>query len=227
MKWVPRTLTSGEPNSLIARFADQSSGGAGLTPDMLKIEIQNDIAGNPGGTLLGTLTSTADITAEANYGFSPTLSISLDGLTNYWLVAKPTNADSVYGWFVTASGTDNGQSGWSLADGYAGTADSGASWIGSLPAVPILSIDATLNSAAVPEPASFVFIGLSCAGFAIRRRVKFASELAPSMSWKSFYESASRTQLASVIKPDGLNREIFPGIFRSLSHPCGKSRSET
>ncbi len=75
--WTAIRFTTGagnwQFNSLIARFADQSSGGAGLTPDMLKIEIQNDIAGNPGGTLLGTLTSTADITAEANYGFSPTL----------------------------------------------------------------------------------------------------------------------------------------------------------
>jgi hypothetical protein len=179
--WTAIRFTTGtgtwQLNSLTARFADQSNGGAGLTPDGLKIEVRSDAGANPGGTLLGSLTSTTNIGLEANYSFSPTASISLAGLTNYWLVAKPTDTNSLYGWIVTASGADNGQSGWSLADNLLGTADSGTSWFSSpLPAVPILSIDATLTSAAVPEPASVAILGLSFLGFSIRRRLRHSAK---------------------------------------------------
>jgi hypothetical protein len=152
--WAAIRFTTGtgtwQFNGLTARFREDSS----LTPDGLLIEVRSDMGASPTGALLGTLTSSTDIVAEANYSFSPTGSISLDGQTDYWLVAKPTNTNSVYGWSLTTSGADNGQSGWSLADHYLGTADSGTTWIGPLPAVPILSIDATLTSAAVPEPSS-------------------------------------------------------------------------
>ncbi len=178
--WTAIRFTTGtgtwQINSLTARFADQSNLNAGLNPDGLKIEVRSDAGANPGGTLLGTLASTTDIVGEANYSFSPTASISLAGLTNYWLVAKPTDANSLYGWIVTASGTDNGQSGWSLANDYVGTPNSGTTWTIPLPAVPILSIDATLTSAAVPEPASVAIIGLSFLGFSIRRRLRHSAK---------------------------------------------------
>ena len=78
---------------------------------------------------------------------------------------------------MTDSGADNGQSGWSLADNYIGTPDSGTTWFSSpLPVVPILSIDATLTSAAVPEPASVAIIGLSFLGFSIRRRLRHSAK---------------------------------------------------
>lgn len=178
--WTAIRFTTGtgtwQLNSLTARFADQSNGSTGLTPDGLKIEVRSDAGANPGGTLLGTLTSTTDIAAVANHSFSPTASISLNGLTNYWLVAKPTNTASLYGWFVTTSSDDNGQSGWSLADDYVGSPNSGTTWTLPLPAVPVLSIDATLTSAAVPEPSSVAIVGLSFVGFSIRRRLRHSAK---------------------------------------------------
>ena len=163
-------------NSLTARLADQSNVNAGLNPDGLQIEVRSDAGANPGGTLLGTLTSTTNIVGQADYLFSPTASISLNGFTNYWLVAKPTNTNSLYGWIMTDSGADNGQSGWSLADNYIGTPDSGTSWTAPLPFIPILSIDATQTSTAVPEPASLAMIGLSFLGFSIRRRLRHSAK---------------------------------------------------
>ncbi len=178
--WTAVRFTTGtgtwQLNSLTARFADQSNGGAGLNPDGLQIEVRSDAGTNPGGTLLGSLTSTTNIGLEANHLFSPTASISLNGLTNYWLVAKPTDTNSLYGWIITASDTDNGQSGWSLADNLLGTANSGTTWTAPLPVVPILSINATLTSAAVPEPASVAIIGLSFLGFSIRRRLRHSAK---------------------------------------------------
>ena len=178
--WTAVRFTTGtgtwQLNSLTARFADQSNGSTGLNPDGLQIEVRSDAGANPGGTLLGSLTSTTNIGLEANHLFSPTASISLNGLTNYWLVAKPTDTNSLYGWILTDSGTDNGQSGWSLADDYNGTANSGTNWTAPLPFVPILSIDATLTSAAVPEPASVAIIGLSFLGFSIRRRLRHSGK---------------------------------------------------
>lgn len=171
--WTAVRFTTGtgtwQLNSLTARLADQSNGGAGLNPDGLQIEVRSDAGTTPGGTHLGSLTSTTNIGLEANYLFLPTAPISLNGLTNYWLLAKPTDTNSLYGWIVTASGTDNGQSGWSLADNYIGTPDSGTNWTAPLPFVPILNIEATLTSAAVPEPASVAAIALFFVGFSIRR----------------------------------------------------------
>ena len=179
--WAAIRFTTGtgvwQFNSLTARLADQSNGNAGLNPDGLQIEVRSDAGANPGGTLLGTLTSTTNIVGQGDYLFSPAASISLNGLTNYWLVAKPTDTNSLYGWIMTDSGADNGQSGWSLADNYIGTPDSGTTWFSSpLPVVPILSIDATLTSAAVPEPASVAIIGLSFLGFSIRRRLRHSAK---------------------------------------------------
>lgn len=174
--WAAIRFTTGtgawQFNSLTARFADQSNGNTGLNPDGLQIEVRSDAGVNPGGTLLGTLTSTTNIAGQSNYSFSPTASISLNGLTNYWLVAKPTDTSSLYGWVMTDSGTDNGQSSWSLADDYIGTANSGTNWTAPLPLVPFLSIDATLISTAVPEPSSVAIISLSFLGFSICRRLR-------------------------------------------------------
>lgn len=112
--WTAIRFTTGtgtrQLNSLTARFTDQSNGGTGLNPDGLQIEVRSDAGANPDAAVLGTLTSTTNIVGEANYSFLPTASFTLNGLTNYWLVARPTNTNSLYGWIVTDSGTDNGQS---------------------------------------------------------------------------------------------------------------------
>lgn len=178
--WTAIRFTTGtgtwQFDKLTARFTDLSDGGAGLTPDGLQIEVRGDAGTNPDTAVLGTLTSTIDIGVEDNYLFLPTASFSLSGLTNYWLVAKPTSNDSFYAWTITTSGADNGQSGWSLADNLLGTATSGTTWASSpLPfpqLVPLLRIDATQTSATVPEPSSVAILGLSFLGFSIRRRFR-------------------------------------------------------
>lgn len=152
-------------NSLTARFQDNS----GLTPDGFVIEVRDSAGTNPGNSVLGSFSPTTNITAEADYLFSPTGVIALAGLADYWLVARPTNPLANYGWAITMNPGDNGQSGWSLSDGLAASPDSGASWI-SVPAVPILSMDATLMAASVPEPSGLLLLSAVSGAVLIRRK---------------------------------------------------------
>ncbi len=152
-------------NSLTARFQDNS----GLTPDGFVIEVRDSAGTNPGNSVLGSFSPAINITTESDYLFSPTGAISLGGLADYWLVARPTNPLANYGWAITMNPGDNGQSGWSLADDLAASPNSGASWL-SVPAVPILSIDATLMAASVPEPSSLLMLSVVSGAVILRRR---------------------------------------------------------
>lgn len=167
--WTAVRFTTGsgtwQLNGLTARFQESSL----LNPDGLVIDVRSDGGANPGGTVLGSFVSVSDISADANYAFVPSAIVSLAGNSNYWLVARPTDSTSLYGWMTTLSGADSGSSGWSLADSLVGTADSGVNWTPALPAVPLLSLDASLT-AAVPEPGTFSVIAIVSAGWIASRR---------------------------------------------------------
>lgn len=140
---------------LTARFREDSS----LTPDGMRIEVRTETATPPGTVAVSTLTSATDVVGEADYSFSPTVPFTLDGQMNYCLVAKTTNMNSLYGWFLTTFSADNGKSNWSLTVDYRGIASSGLFRSGPLPAVPILSNNATQTSAVVPEHSLLTLIG--------------------------------------------------------------------
>lgn len=153
-------------NGLTARISE----GSVLNPDGIIIEVRGDGGAAPTGVVLGSLSTTSDFSGEAEYTFAPNVAFSLAGGASYWLVARPVNNASLYAWMTTLSGTDNGVAGWSLADTLVGSPDSGTSWSIPLPAVPLLSIDAAPDSAAVPEPATATLVVSVIAAVAYRRR---------------------------------------------------------
>ena len=140
----------------------------GTSSDGLVLRIMNDNGGNPGATVVGTFDMTTNnITALANYTYSPAAPIALAGNTTYWLAAFPTAADSEYYWQVTTSSVDNGVSGWSIGNLNRSSSDEGASWTPNGDEPALFSIDAT---SIIPEPCSLLLGVLALGQFGLARR---------------------------------------------------------
>jgi len=172
-QWVAVRFSTGAGtwtvDGMTGRFAQTS-----FNPTGIVVDIQGDGIGGltPDGTTLGSLSPVINIRTEDDYGFNPTATISLMANTSYWLVARPTQGNSLFDWRTTDSGIDSGISGWSIDDISLLSSDSGDSWSEDQPFVPKFSLSATSQAAAVPEPSTLVLLSGVFTCLAVKRRLR-------------------------------------------------------
>jgi hypothetical protein len=128
-------------------------------PDTMLLRILSDNAGSPGSTVVGTLLPTTNIYLPGTYLFAPTSETTLSA-GRYWLAGLPTAfgspTSSIYDWYATGTGADNGILGWSIDSGFRDSSNLGASWSGNVGG--FQSLMYRIEAAAVPEPASMLLV---------------------------------------------------------------------
>lgn len=133
------------------------------------VSIYSDVSSQP-GSLIATLSGSAPTTRQL-YTYTPTSTLTLNGLTRYWITTLPVGSGeflySVYG----TTGTPTGS--WQVPAGSAlMTLDSGSSWFNDSETAGFnfaFQINATSASAPIPEPGTWAAAALLAGAAAFLR----------------------------------------------------------
>jgi hypothetical protein len=146
----------------------------------ITVSIYDSVGDLPGSEIFnGLLSGPASPTTSGLYSYSPSVTLTLDANTTYWITATSTSSPGAYIWSYTSSVSYTAADGWSIpgtadsANTYALSSDNASTWFHSGSGSPSLfSIDAT--PVAAPEPAILQIMGagLFCmtAAWRIQRR---------------------------------------------------------
>ncbi len=167
-QWLGQPFTTGSSsftlNSVSMEFV------AGGTSTGFAFRLYTAGVGQP-GTLLETLTPSANPNTGGTITFTSTNSTQLDANTSYWVVASVTSTQAARANMTSSTGETSAY-GWTFSDIRYQSANSGASWA-TRTTFPRLSITATAS--AIPEPSTYAALaGVAVLGLAVYRRRRTA-----------------------------------------------------